>query len=280
MRIATTLCARIFSRVSARPDTDWQLPDPGFNFSIERIESAYGETKKQRPCITQQPPTRSRGISRSSVPCLRKTFPALWDGEIPWPSAVSAAACCASVSCVACSGGGGDQGESGAPLVMMALVSALTLNWAAQRATHTAGQEPRAQREREARVQSPEARAERKTERDSETARQNGRQIYLIGDVFDHCGERCGLRHVDPASTASTTQQLSGTHERHAAWLARRAVQAPVPAGPHGEGTHTRNGSLGSDARIILNLTFSPPAAFGGIARGRSRALPPARLAC
>ena len=189
MRIATTLCARIFSRVSARPDTDWQLlPDPGFNFSIERIESAYGETKKQRPCITQQPPTRSRGISRSSVPCLRKTFPALWDGEIPWPSAVSAAACCASVSCVACSGGGGDQGESGAPLVMMALVSALTLNWAAQRATHTAGQEPRAQREREARVQRPEARAERKTERDSETEdrtadRSTSSATYLITAV-------------------------------------------------------------------------------------------------
>ena len=29
--------------------------------------------------------------------------------------------------------------------------------------------------------------------------------------------------------------------------------------------THTRNGSFGSEARIILNFTFSPPPAFGGI---------------
>lgn len=31
-------------------------------------------------------PTRSRGMSRSSLPCLRKTFPAVWEGLIPIPS--------------------------------------------------------------------------------------------------------------------------------------------------------------------------------------------------
>ncbi|KAI2809080.1 asparagine-linked glycosylation protein [Blomia tropicalis] len=33
-------------------------------------------------------PTRSRGISRSSDPCLRKTSPAVCDGLIPIPSSV------------------------------------------------------------------------------------------------------------------------------------------------------------------------------------------------
>lgn len=33
-------------------------------------------------------PTRSRGIKRSSDPCLRKTFPAVCCGLIPIPSSV------------------------------------------------------------------------------------------------------------------------------------------------------------------------------------------------
>lgn len=33
-------------------------------------------------------PTRSRGIKRSSDPCLRKTLPAVWLGLIPIPSSV------------------------------------------------------------------------------------------------------------------------------------------------------------------------------------------------
>lgn len=41
-----------------------------------------------RICICGRPPTRSRGMSRSSEPCLMNTFPAVWAGLMPTPSLV------------------------------------------------------------------------------------------------------------------------------------------------------------------------------------------------
>lgn len=39
-------------------------------------------------CAVRPPPTRSRGISRNSEPCFKKTFPAVCAGFIPIPSLV------------------------------------------------------------------------------------------------------------------------------------------------------------------------------------------------
>lgn len=73
------------------------------------------------------PPTRSRGINRSSDPCLRKTLPAVCCGLMPTPSALRHREL---------SGAGQDGWKTDwqskmngiSPLVMIALVCAGTLN--------------------------------------------------------------------------------------------------------------------------------------------------------
>lgn len=102
--------------------------------------------RRRRVCLPShggEAPTRSLGINRSSLPCFRNTFPLVWLGLMPTPSAAAGARGEAGVSGASffffafARRGRFDiltelretrRGTRDAPLVMMALVAAGTLN--------------------------------------------------------------------------------------------------------------------------------------------------------
>ena len=192
-------------------------------------------------------------MSRSSVPCLRKTLPALWVGEIPWPSAQPAPDQASTVA-NGLSARGRQHGAGG--VHGAGIVGAL-------RTVGDDGASLRANFE----LNQAQPHGRRMSQRHCVRAKAwrcfTSSATYLITAVN---GAASGTFTLRASTDSGAVRQLA---------TRRVAVaQSTAQAGA----THTRNGSFGSEARIILNFTFSPPPAFGGIsARLRRVAFGPRR---